>query len=703
MSKQFDIGVDIGGTFTDCVVVDSESGTSYTAKAPSTPPNFGQGFLDSITEGARVVGTDLSDLLSRTGVVFHGSTVATNALVTRTGAKVGLLTTKGFADTQAIMKGTGRSAGLSAGHLLHAAVTAKPETLVSARMVREVAERIDSNGRVIVEVSEDDCREAVESLVANGCEAIAIAFLWSFLNEDHERRAEEIAREVAPGLPISRSSIVAPRLGEYERTMATVVNAYVAPSFSGYVEDLSEGMQHIGSCPPILFMQSNGGLATSDYVRGFPILTLQSGPVAGVANTNKLGSALKRSHIIATDMGGTTFDAAVIRDAELPVRDLMIVNQFRMFLPTIDIESIGAGGGSIIWADEISGTLRVGPESAGATPGPVVYGQGGTQPTITDADVVLGYIDANAFLGGRMTLAAEAAHSALGRIGEVLGLSAVEVAAGSKRIVDSKMADLIRKMTVERGYDPREFALAAYGGSGPTHAGGFARELGVSEVVIPFGGESAVWSAAGLYSADIRHIVETVVQQDIPLDVERLNAAYERIEGEGRDLLTAVEADKRLWRLERFAALHYKAQVHNVVVPVPGGTIDDAAAREIVDSFERKYAEIYGQEAAYREAGIELAMARVVASIARHEYGKTNGHGSASRSSGEQLKRRVFWSAANDYVETDVYHGALLTPGFSAVGPAVVDLENTTIVVEPGEQLRLEDHGSFVLTLPTPA
>jgi N-methylhydantoinase A len=700
LNKRFVIGLDIGGTFTDCVILDSTDDRAYTGKASSTPPTFADGFFASIAAGAESVGTDLAGLLADTEVIVHGSTVATNALVSRAGAKVGLLTTAGFSETLTIMKGGGRSAGLAAEQILHAATSSKPEPIVPAEMIREVPERIDRNGKVIMELSEEACRAAVEDLVAAGADAIAICFLWSFLDDRHERRAEEIAAAVAPGLPISRSSAIAPRIGEYERTVSTVANAYVAPALDRYVEELKEMADEIAECPPILFMQCNGGLATSERILDVPILTLHSGPVAGVASTRELGVALNRPHIIATDMGGTTFDAAVVREGELPVRDTMIVDQYEMFLPAIDVQSIGAGGGSLIWVDAVSGSLRVGPQSAGADPGPVAYGKGGTEPTITDADVVLGYLDPDSFLGGRKRLDIEAAEAALARIGEPLGLSSLEVAAGARTIVDSKMADLIRRMTIERGYDPRDFDMVAYGGGGPTHAAGYARDLGVEKVIIPYGDQSSVWSASGLCGADIRHVLDAVEMQEAPLDPARLNEVFGRLEGSARELLVGTGIAEDAWRLERVAGLRYRAQVHDVTVSVPAGELEAAALEDVIARFERKYEEIYGRGAAYREAGIELAMVRVIASAVRE---KPTGAGALPQAGGtpQPRERDVYWAEHRERVPTPILRGEELGPGFEASGPLVVELDNTTLVVEPGDRLTLEEHGSFVLTIPT--
>jgi N-methylhydantoinase A len=566
---------------------------------------------------------------------------------------------------------------------------------------RAVPVGIVRGGKVLMELHEEACEKAVQDLVDAGAKAIAISFLWSFLNDDHERRAGEIARRVAPDLPISLSSAIAPRIGEYERTVSTVSNAYVAPSLDRYVEQLRGEADAIAECPPILFMQCNGGLATSERILDVPIQTLHSGPVAGVASTRELGMELDHPHIIATDMGGTTFDAAVVRDGELPVRDTMIVDQFTMMLPAIDVQSIGAGGGSLIRVDEVSGSLRVGPQSAGAVPGPVSYDQGGTQPTVTDADVVLGYLDPDSFLGGRKRLDVEAARAALGRVGEPLGLDAMEVAAGARLIIDSKMADLIRRMTIERGYDPRDFTLVAYGGGGPTHASGYARDLGVGEIVIPYGDQSSVWSAAGLCSADIRNVLDAVEQQDAPFDPDRLTAAYESLEADGRELLASTGIGEDAWTFQRIAGLRYKAQVHDVTVQVPAGKLDGDAMEKVVADFETKYEEIFGRGAAYREAGIELAMVRVLAGAVRET--PVGGGGLAVDSGApppQPTEREVYWRDRG-MVATPIYRGAELQPGFELEGPAVVELDNTTIVVEPGDRLRLAEHGSFVLTIPT--
>jgi N-methylhydantoinase A len=701
MTRRFSIGLDIGGTFTDCVILDGEDDRVFTGKASSTPPSFAEGFFNAIAAGAESAGTDLAGLLKETEVIVHGSTVATNALVSRSGASVGLLSTAGFSETLRIMRGGGRTAGLAAEQILHAAATSEPEPIVPPEMIREVPERIDRGGKVLMELHEEACEAAVKELVEAGAEAIAIAFLWSFLNDEHERRAGEIARRVAPDLPISLSSEIAPRIGEYERTVSTVSNAYVAPSLDRYVEQLRGEAEAIAECPPILFMQCNGGLATSERILDVPIQTLHSGPVAGVASTRELGVELDHPHIIATDMGGTTFDAAVVRDGELPVRDTMIVDQFTMMLPAIDVQSIGAGGGSLIQVDEVSGSLRVGPQSAGAVPGPVSYGQGGTQPTVTDADVVLGYLDPASFLGGRKRLDVDAARAALGRIGEPLGLDALEVAAGARLIIDSKMADLIRRMTIERGYDPRDFTLVAYGGGGPTHASGYARDLGVEEIVIPYGDQSSVWSAAGLCSADIRNVLDAVEQQDAPFDGPRLTEVFEGLEADGRELLASTGIAEDAWTFQRIAGLRYKAQVHDVTVQVPSGPLDQATVDRVVEDFERKYEEIFGRGAAYREAGIELAMVRVIAGAVR----ETPVGGGVPADDGdaptpEPVEREVYWRGRG-LVPTPIYRGAELRPGFEVEGPCVVELDNTTIVVEPGDRLRLAEHGSFVLTIPT--
>ncbi|QEC46754.1 hydantoinase/oxoprolinase family protein [Baekduia soli] len=456
------IGVDIGGTFTDCAVVD-DHGAVTVGKAPTTPADPSQGFFAAIDEAAAAIGLERRALLAATDRLAHGTTVAINAVVTRTGARVGLLTTRGFTDTIRIMDNAGRGIGLSVEQLLDFPGSQPPLPFIDPDDVVGIAERIDTTGRIVAPLPEHEVAAAIDALVERGVEALAVCFMWSVVEPSHELRVAEIARDRHPGLDVSLSHQIAPRVGEYPRMLTTVLNAYVAPKMAEYSRRIEAEAERSGYASDVLFMQSHGGLARGERIRRQPVSTLQSGPVGGVIGTSEFGAVIDRPNAITTDVGGTTLDVSVIVGGRPVVNDGVVIEGHEAYLNVVDVQSIGAGGGSIAWIDEATGTLRVGPQSAGADPGPVCYGRGGTQPTVTDADVVLGVLDPGTFLGGRLQLDAEAARAAVGRLAERLGLGIDECAAGIVRIADERMSDLMRSMTVRRGLDPRDFTVYAFG------------------------------------------------------------------------------------------------------------------------------------------------------------------------------------------------------------------------------------------------
>jgi N-methylhydantoinase A len=694
----FICGVDIGGTFTDTVVVD-EKGRFVRGKASSTPSDFSQGFFNSLQSAAEALGLSRADLLSDTSHLFHGTTVATNAVVQLRGARVGLLTTRGHRDTLSIMRTFGRVAGLDVEQLVHFASTAKPAPLVPKSLIEEVDERIDCKGQVVVALNEAQARDAVAALLAKDVEAIAICLLWSFLNDEHERRLMELVREAAPGLYVCSSSELVPKWGEYERTAATAINAFVGPVVDGYLTEIETRLASEGYDRQLLVMQCAGGLAPARQAREAPLLTLQSGPVGGATGSAFLGQTIGEPNVIVTDMGGTSFDVGVISAGDPIVRATSIVNQYQYFVPMVDIESIGAGGGSIAWVDPTSRTLKVGPDSAGADPGPASYGRGGTRPTVTDADVVLGYIDPEYFLGGRMNLDADAARAALATVAEPLGMSLNEAAAGIARIVDSHMADLIRKMTINRGYDPREFVVFAYGGAGPVHASGYARELGAKSVIVPLASNAAVWSAFGVASADILNVYEHVELMVAPPDPAHVQRIYDGLEERARRQLAEEGVRDDDVRLARSADLKYRAQLHEVEAPVEGGRLDPAALERAVEAFERKYEQLYGEGAGFSAAGIEFVTFRVRATGATPkpaiERPSTNGAGEP-KLFGE---RPVWWYELGEARTTPAYDGTTLVRGRAVEGPAIVELPETTVVVRPGQSCSIDDFGNLLIAL----
>ena len=481
------IGIDTGGTFTDCVVMDA-GGRIATAKASSTPDDFSEGVMESLRLAGERLGLTTETLLLDTARLALGTTVGTNAMLQRRGARVGLITTRGHRDVIHIMRGARGVPGLNNVQVLHFPESGKPDPIVPKPLIAEVSERVDCKGQVVVELNEEEAEAAIEKLVGKGVEAIAICFLWSFKHAEHERRVKAMVERLAPGVFVCCSADLIPRWGEYERTVATVLNAYLGPVMSRYLGRLESRAQQRGLRYPLQVMQCGGGVIPAAESARRAFLTLDSGPVAGVLASQYLGGIIGTKHLISTDMGGTSFDVGLVWDGEPVASYQSVVHQYEYFVPRIDIRSIGSGGGSIVWIDEISGTMRVGPISAGAQPGPACYGRGGTQPTITDADLVLGYLDPATFLGGRLQLDAERARESFAPIATRLGLGLVETAAGAARVVEHQMADLIRKATVQKGYDPRDCVVFAYGGAGPVHAGVYARELGAQGVVVPLGG-----------------------------------------------------------------------------------------------------------------------------------------------------------------------------------------------------------------------
>ena len=460
--------------------------------------------FDALAALAEECGTSVPDLIASTERFSLGTTVGTNLLVERRGARTGLLTTAGHGDSILIMRGTGRTAGLELDLFFHPQATDKPAPLVPRGLIREIDERVDYKGDEVVPLDEAAVEAAVRSLVEEGgVTAIAVAFLFSFKNPAHELRALEIIRRVAPDVYVSCSHQVAPRMGEYERTVATVINSYVAPASAAYFRRAAERLHESGLKHPLLIMQVSGGVLPAAKAVEIPLTSLGSGPVGGLIGSLSLARQLGHKNIIATDMGGTSFEVGLIIGGEPLVGDENIIEQYRYRLPRLETTSIACGGGSLARVDPFSRSIRVGPESAGAAPGPVCYGRGGIEPTVTDADLVLGLLSPGGFLGGRMPLDREAAVAAVAGLGKQVGLGPEETAAGIVRINNARAAELIRQQTVVRGYDPRDFVVYAYGGAGPLHAFAFAQELGVKGVVVPLGNGASTLSAYGCSTSNL--------------------------------------------------------------------------------------------------------------------------------------------------------------------------------------------------------
>src|SRR5688572_24035849 len=501
------VGIDIGGTFTDCAIVD-RAGKLLTTKVPSTPSDFSRGMMDALDAGAQALGVKLADFCRDIAFLSHGTTVGTNTIIQKKGARVGLITTKGHEDAIHIMRGSRGYGGRDIRKVVHFPETSKPVPIVPKRLIRGVSERVDCFGEIVVALNEAEAEKAIRELVAQGVQAIAVCFLWSFRNPRHEERVRELVQKLAPEVFVTCSVDIAPKWGEYERVTATALNAYLGPVMSGYLEKIDSSLQKLGYAHGLQIAQCGGGTVPVARAGEAPLLTLDSGPVSGVTASLFLGAAMGEKHIITTDMGGTSFDVSIIYDGKPAYSFISNTDQYEYFLPKVDLQAIGAGGGSLVRVHHETRTMTVGPDSAGAFPGPVCYGRGGTVPTVTDAQLVLGYLDTDNFAGGKMKLDKGSAVKAIGELGAKLGMSAVECAAGICRIVELQMADVIRKVTVEKGFDPRDFVLFAFGGAGPAHAGVFAQELGVRKIVIPQRKAASTWCAFGAAAADVLHIFE---------------------------------------------------------------------------------------------------------------------------------------------------------------------------------------------------
>jgi N-methylhydantoinase A len=689
--------VDIGGTFTDAVLVHPDGEVSYGKALSSPDDDFQSGFFGSLASAAALAGHEPDEVYKDlTRLVSHGSTVATNIVVEGKGANVGLITTKGHEDTVLMMRGLGRVVGEPPENILRVTATSKPAPLVPRERIRGITERVDSTGAVIVALDEADVEACTRDLLAMGCDAFAICFLWSTQNPAHEERAAEIVRRVAPSAFVSVSSTLTRAVGEYERTVAAVVNAFVGPRTSGYLRKLERQLEKLGLTDGLMLMQCNGGMVPLQDGTGRPIMSIGSGPVGGMVGTQRLAEVLGTPNVIATDMGGTSFDVGIIRGLEPEIAAETVLDKYTYKIPAVEVLSIGAGGGSIAWVEPHSGTLRVGPYSAGSDPGPASYRMGGTEPTVTDANLVLGYLDPDAVFGTagdrRIHPDRSLAEEAIRRVAEPLHLSVVDAARGIVEIIDAKMANLLENVVVGRGFDPRDFTIFSFGGSGPVHAAGYARELGVTDVLVP-GEIASVWSAFGIALSDLRYAAEADVQLVSPIDAAELEATYHGIE----DGLRANVGDEPGAEFRRFARMRYEWQRNELEVGVPSGRLTDEALAAVTTDFEQRYEQRYGQAALLPDARFEIVNVRseaVVPSSIQATAQRVDGDGEAVR----KPDRKVTFERGVEPRDTPIYDGRALTPGERVDGPAVIDLPTTGIPVPPDAVVTRTPRGDFHLT-----
>ena len=693
--RGFVIGVDTGGTFTDVTLL-TPGGDLVIGKAPTTPGRFSQGVMDAVTEIAHQMELPVGELLSRTSFFKHGTTVATNALITRTGAKVGIITTRGFEDTTLIMRAIGRVDGLSDEEIRHVTDVTKPEPIVPRALIRGIRERVDARGAVTFPVLMEDVDEAVRDLVEReGCTAIAVTLLHAWANPVHEDRirARVAERGWDKGVYWSFGSDLARVAGEYARANTAVLNSFVGPTVEKYLGELESRLREGGLGGTFLVMQGNGGVVRGD--RSVPIGSLQSGPAGGLIASAFVAQMLGHRKALTTDMGGTSFDVSLVIDGTWPYAEEPVFERFRILAPISQIESIGAGGGTVARVDPTTKRLLVGPQSAGASPGPVAYDAGGDQVTVTDCDLVLGYIDPDYFLGGRRRLNKAKAEAAVRRsIAEPLGLGVVEAAAGVYQIINSKMSDLIRRQVVRSGHLPEEFVLYAFGGAGPVHAAEFARELGIGAIyVFP---TSAVFSAFGAATADVVHSRVATFEAVLPFDSAALNARLSEIEAELGGLMRDEGFAAGAVSFRRAVSMRFRRQTYGIDVVLPAERLDDARVAELGRTFIRQYEELYGAGTAFARAGIEVYALRVdaVGALTKPRLAP-QPLGMSDAAAARKGERPAYFGGR--FVTTGIYERDRLGPGARLEGPAIVESPLTTVVIPPGHHAEVDGYRDLVI------
>ena len=693
------VGIDIGGTFTDCAIVDRR-GRLLTTKVPSTPPDFARGMLDALGAGAEKLGVGLDDFCRDIAFLSHGTTVGTNTIIQKRGAKVGLITTKGHEDAIHIMRGSRGYGGRDIRKVVHFPETSKPVPIVPKRLIRGVSERVDCFGEIVVALNEKETEAAIRELIAEGVQAIAICFLWSFRNPQHEFKVRKLVEKIKPDLFVTCSFDIAPKWGEYERVTATALNAYLGPVMSGYLKRLNSSLIDLGYRHGLQITQCGGGTVPVARAGEAPLLTLDSGPVSGVTASMFLGAAMNEKNVITTDMGGTSFDVAIIHDAKPAYSFISNTDQYEYFLPKIDLQAIGAGGGSLARAHPESRSLTVGPDSAGAFPGPVCYGRGGTVPTVTDAELVLGYLDPENFAGGKMKLKKDHAVKAIGELGSLIGMTPVECAAGICRIVEFHMADVIRKVTVEKGFDPRDFVLFAFGGAGPAHAGVFARELGVKKVIVPQRKAASTWCAFGAAAADVLHIFEHSEILSTPLDASRVNQSMDSMERKAKALMASEGISGNRQRFEFSLDVRHRGQINEVEVALPWRRLPASFEGDLRKSFVARYEQLYGRGSALAGATLEIVVCRLRARALTPRPRLVRSARSSNKipTAAVRKKRDIYWPDLRKRRATPVYDGELLVNGNRIKGPAIVETADTAVVVHPGTTLELDALGNFEIT-----
>jgi len=680
--NSFYVGIDVGGTFTDCVLVDS-NGHSTVEKTFTTPRDPSEGVLNGIEKLALKVGMPFKDFLPRVRRIVHGTTITTNAVLTGNGAKTGFITTKGFRDILLMRRGIRENQFNSKMN--------PPPPLVARNRTFTVSERTDCEGRNVTPLDVASAKEAIRELKAAGVEAVAVSFLFSFLNPQHELQVAELLEAEFPEAYVSLSTQVLPQLRAYERHSTTVLNAYVGPILARYLSRLTERLKTAGFQGRLLIMQSNGGVMAPETAARFACRTLLSGPAGGPVAAIVYGERASRKDLITMDMGGTSFDVSLIKGGEVSFTTAGEVGGHATAFPVLDIRTVGAGGGSIAWVDD-GGVLHVGPQSAGADPGPICYGRGGEAPTVTDADLVLGYLGVEDFLGGEFPLELDRAIKGIEeRVAKPLGIGVVAAAEGIHKIVNGTMADAIRLVSIAQGYDPRQCTLVVAGGAGAVHAAAIASELGIRSLLVPR--EASVFCAAGMLLSDLRHdYVRTFSGELKTIPRQKIEGLYKEMSIEALKTLAEEGMQEEDAILSYAVDLKYVGQFHEVTIPFVSLAENFA---ELQKSFDDRHRKLYG----YNLPGqpVEALHWRLTAMgrTERPHFGRATSKSNAAAS--RKKRREVIFDGCK--MATDVYDGSVLDAQTKIEGPAIVEEPTTTIVIPPGCQLVVNEYGDYELSL----
>jgi N-methylhydantoinase A len=679
------VAVDIGGTFTDVVVFDQANGSLALAKALSTPAELARGVLEGLTKATVQFG-EVSSLI-------HGSTVVINAIIERQGAKTALVTTKGFRDVYEIGR-INRPESFNPRFRKH-------RPLVPRENIFEVSERMLADGAVRTPFDEEEAREVARIIKEEGFEAVAVLFLHSYRAPEHEIRMCQILRETEPSLFLSASHELSREYREYERTSTVAANAYVGPKVSQYLGDLERRLRDHRFGGSLMIMQSNGGLSDVEMARRQCIQMMESGPAGGVVGTMALCDMLELDAAIAFDMGGTTAKASVIRRGEPSLSPDYFIGGYNeglaIRIPVLDIVEVGTGGGSIAWLDE-GGGLHVGPRSAGAEPGPASYGRGGIEPTVTDANVILGRLSPESFLGGEMRLDRIAAEKALrDKLAQPLAVNLQRAAAGMLQVATAAMANAVRHVTLERGLDPRDFTLVAYGGGGPLHAASVAKELSIGKIIIP--NAPGHFSALGMLMADLRRdYVQTLFERMDDLEMFQLEDHFQKLEDEGRQALLASGIPPERIVFERAADMRYVGQEHAVAVRMPANAGDESARTEIKRRFDEAHELRYSHSAPEESADIVSLRVSAIGRLRKPHFAQIAQGQAIPPANSRRGARTVLFEGAGA-IESPVYDREKLLQGNVIAGPAIIEEVASTTVVEPGDTATVNGFGHLVLQL----